>query len=68
MEVLLMPKTYEEINAKIKSGEAVVLTAEEMIDVVDEHGPENRLFRLSILWRDSYFFATHNLIFAVTSE
>ncbi len=33
-------KTLDEINARIKRGEAVVLTAEEMISVVKEHGPE----------------------------
>ena len=33
-----MAKTYAEINEKIKKGEAVVVTAEEMIDVVDEKG------------------------------
>ena len=33
-----MPKTYEEINEKIKKKEAVVLTAEEFIDLVDEKG------------------------------
>jgi len=27
-------KTYNEINARIKVGEAVVVTAEEMIDIV----------------------------------
>lgn len=32
-------KTYEEINAKIKAGEAVVVTAEEMIGIVDKKGP-----------------------------
>jgi len=31
-------KTFAEINAKIKSGEAVVVTAEEMIAVTREHG------------------------------
>jgi uncharacterized protein (DUF39 family) len=31
-------KTYQEINARIKSGEVVVVTAEEMIDVVQEKG------------------------------
>jgi len=31
-------KTYEEINAKIESGKAVVLTAEEIIDYVDRKG------------------------------
>jgi len=33
-------KTYDEINRKIKSGKAVVITAEEMVGVVKEHGPE----------------------------
>jgi len=27
-------KTYDEINARIKSGEAVVVTAEEMVGIV----------------------------------
>lgn len=31
-------KSYEEINHKIKSGEVVVVTAEEMIDIVKEEG------------------------------
>jgi uncharacterized protein (DUF39 family) len=31
-------RTYEEINAKIKSGQAVVLTAEEVIGLVEEKG------------------------------
>lgn len=33
-------KTYQEINAKIKSGDVVVATAEEIIDIVRENGPE----------------------------
>jgi len=33
-----MAKSYEEINSKIKSGQAVVLTAEEIIDVVKKKG------------------------------
>jgi len=32
-------KTFEEINARIKSGEAVVVTAEEMITIVRDNGP-----------------------------
>ena len=32
-------KTYAQINEKIREGKAVVLTAEEIIDVVREHGP-----------------------------
>jgi uncharacterized protein (DUF39 family) len=33
-----MTKTYSEINEKIRNGDALVLTAEEMIGYVDEHG------------------------------
>ncbi len=33
-----MPKTIEEINEKIKNGSVVVLTAEEIIDYVQENG------------------------------
>ncbi len=33
-------KTYDEINEKIKSGKAVVVTAEEIIDLVKEKGEE----------------------------
>ncbi|MBU0485037.1 MAG: homocysteine biosynthesis protein [Proteobacteria bacterium] len=32
-------KTYEEINARIKAGEAVVVTAEEMVGIVKKKGP-----------------------------
>ncbi|MBD3181502.1 hypothetical protein GF312_04365 [Candidatus Poribacteria bacterium] len=35
-----MPKTYEEINEKIRKGEVVVVNAEEMIDIVEEKGVE----------------------------
>jgi uncharacterized protein (DUF39 family) len=35
---LKVNKTYEEINEKIRKGEAVVVTAEEMIDIVEELG------------------------------
>lgn len=33
-----MPKTISEINEKIKKGEAVIVTAEEVIDIVEEKG------------------------------
>ena len=33
-----MPKTVQEINEKIRKGQAVVVTAEEIIDIVDEKG------------------------------
>jgi uncharacterized protein (DUF39 family) len=32
-------KTYQEINEKIRSGDVVVVTAEEIIDIVKEEGP-----------------------------
>ena len=35
-----MPKTIQEINQKIQKGKAVVVTAEEVIDLVEEKGPK----------------------------
>jgi len=35
-----MAKTLEEINEKIRSGQVVVVTAEEMVEVVEEKGPK----------------------------
>ncbi|MFC1856419.1 homocysteine biosynthesis protein [Thermodesulfobacteriota bacterium] len=32
-------KTYQQVNEKIKSGDVVVVTAEEIIDIVKEQGP-----------------------------
>jgi len=40
MQGVAMPKTYQEINEKISSGKAVVLTAEEIIDYVERKGVE----------------------------
>ncbi|HHW40007.1 MAG TPA: hypothetical protein GXX19_02455 [Syntrophomonadaceae bacterium] len=37
---MAIEKTYEEINARIKKGEAVVVTAEEIIGIVAEKGVE----------------------------
>ncbi len=37
-KVKKMEKTIAEINDKIKTGEAVVVTAEEIIDIVDQKG------------------------------
>lgn len=42
-------KTYQEINAKIKNGEAVVLTAEEIIDVVEKEGPVEAARRVDVV-------------------
>ena len=44
-----MAKTIEEINAKIRSGKAVVLTAEEIIDVVREKGVKQTAKDLDVI-------------------
>ncbi|NVM52827.1 MAG: homocysteine biosynthesis protein [Candidatus Helarchaeota archaeon] len=36
----MVKKTYSEINEKIKNGDAIVVTAEEMIEIVQEKGEE----------------------------
>jgi len=41
MKTYKVTKTYQEVNAKIKAGKVVVVTAEEMIDVVKSKGPVN---------------------------
>lgn len=38
MKKFKVKKTFQEINEKIKDGRAVVITAEEMIDIVERHG------------------------------
>jgi uncharacterized protein (DUF39 family) len=42
-------KTYEEINARIKAGEAVVVTAEEMVGIVRKHGAEEAARRVDVV-------------------
>jgi uncharacterized protein (DUF39 family) len=42
-------KTYDEINARIRAGEAVVVTAEEMVDIVKENGPEGAARKVDIV-------------------
>lgn len=42
-------KTYEEINARIRSGEAVVVTAEEMVGIVKKHGPEGAARKVDVV-------------------
>jgi uncharacterized protein (DUF39 family) len=39
MNTYKVNKTYQQINEKIRTGEVVVVTAEEMIDVVKKNGP-----------------------------
>ena len=42
-------KTYEEINAKIRRGEAVVVTAEEVIAIVEEKGVEKAAREIDVV-------------------
>ncbi|QTA86438.1 homocysteine biosynthesis protein [Desulfonema magnum] len=42
-------KTYQEINEKIRSGEVVVVTAEEMIDIVKDEGPVEAARRVDVV-------------------
>ncbi|GAF84634.1 unnamed protein product, partial [marine sediment metagenome] len=35
---MTIQRTYEEINSKIRSGKAVIVTAEEIIPIVEEKG------------------------------
>lgn len=42
-------KTYAQINARIKSGEAVVVTAEEMIDITKEMGPVDAARKVDVV-------------------
>jgi len=42
-------KTYQEINEKIRHGKAVVVTAEEMIDVVERHGDVEAARRVDVV-------------------
>ncbi len=42
-------KTYEEINVRIKAGEAVVVTAEEMVGIVQQEGAEAAAVRVDVV-------------------
>lgn len=44
-----MAKSYEEINEKIRRGEAVVVTAEEVIDIVAEKGMEKAAKEIDVV-------------------
>lgn len=44
-----MAKTIKEINEKIKSGEVVVVTAEEIIDIVEKKGPVDAAKRVDVV-------------------
>jgi len=44
-----MAKTLEEINEKIRKGDVVVVTAEEMVDVVAEKGPKGAAASIDVV-------------------
>lgn len=46
---MAVEKTYEEINARIKKGEAVVVTAAEIIDLVAEKGVEEAARQVDVV-------------------
>ncbi|BAT71891.1 conserved hypothetical protein [Thermosulfidibacter takaii ABI70S6] len=45
----VVEKSIEEINEKIRQGKVVVVTAEEMIDIVEEYGPEEAARRVDVV-------------------
>ncbi|MGD9496538.1 MAG: homocysteine biosynthesis protein [Armatimonadota bacterium] len=47
--MVTVAKTYEEINERIKAGEAVVVTAEEMIEIVAEEGAARAAERVDVV-------------------
>ena len=44
-----LPKSYDEINERIRSGEVVVVTAEEMVEVVAELGPAEAAEKIDVV-------------------
>jgi len=44
-----MAKTYAQINEKIKQGKAVVVTAEEIIDIVEKDGLKKTAERVDVV-------------------
>lgn len=49
MKEFKVNKTFAEINAKIKQGQAVVVTAEEMISIVKEEGPVKAATKVDVV-------------------
>ena len=49
MSDIRIQKSYEEINKKIKEGNAVVVTAEEMVDVVKNEGAKNAFKKVDVV-------------------
>lgn len=42
-------KTIEEINRKIKDGNVIVVTAEEMVEIVKKNGPRNAAAEVDVV-------------------
>jgi uncharacterized protein (DUF39 family) len=49
MKTYRVTKTYAEINERIRRGDAVVVTAEEIIDIVRSEGPEEAARRVDVV-------------------
>jgi len=49
MKKFKVHKTFQEINEKIKSGRAVVVTAEEMIDIVEKNGAVEAAHKIDVV-------------------
>ena len=47
--IAMVKKSYEEINARIKHGEAVVVTAEEVVGIVEDVGIEQAARRIDVV-------------------
>ncbi len=47
--MIKLPKTYDEINEKIRRGEVVVVTAEEMVGIVAEDGPAKAAEKVDVV-------------------
>jgi uncharacterized protein (DUF39 family) len=45
----MVQKTIKEINEKIKKGQAVIVTAEEIIDIVDKEGPAKAAEKVDVV-------------------
>lgn len=49
MPIRKRPKTIKEINKKIKEGRVVVVTADEMVDIVKQKGPERAAREIDVV-------------------
>ena len=49
MKKLKVQKSFREINERIRQGKAVVVTAEEMIDIVERHGSVDAARRIDVV-------------------